>query len=367
LSNTQWTSSLTVHETAQAWRQAKRAIVLTHAKPDGDAVGSTLAVARTLALLGASTEIWYVGPMPRWGQVGANETTAQERSVVIGSTPCRVFEPGAAIAPGRCDEPDLIVVVDTGTWSQVQECKEWITQRQNRVIVIDHHVRGDADMAARRHLMTDAASCTEILAPVCVAALGLHGPSALPTEIAEPLYLGLATDTGWFRFESVKPRTQRLAGDLLDAGVDHTRLYRIIEQQDLLPRWQLLGRALVGLTSHRVSDGQGGVVALLRLRQEDFDATGADRNETGGFSDMLLSVSDVRAAGLLIEQAGEGGSTIVKVSMRSKPGPPQYAIDVNAAMATLGGGGHVRAAGAKIAGTMDQAVSRVLRALKAAE
>lgn len=351
----QWTSSITTSDLAARWRSVKRAVVLTHAKPDGDAIGSTLAVSRTLAALGVQVEIWYVGPMPRWA---VN---------VIGSTPHQVFEPGAAITPANTNiqEPDLVIVVDTGTWSQTQECSAWLRSHRDRTMVIDHHVRGDLDMTDTRFLETTAASCTQILAPLCAEALKLDSPSRLPAQIAEPLYLGLATDTGWFRYSSVTPKTLRLAGDLIEAGVDHTRLYGFIEQQDVLSRWKLMGRALNGVRAFPVRDGHGGRIAILRLTCEDFEQTGGDRNDSGGFSDMLLSVSDIRAAATLTEQPGEGGSTIVKASVRSKPGP--HAIDVNAAMAKLGGGGHVRAAGAKLTCSLDEAENRVLAALGAAE
>ena len=352
-----WTSTLRPEDVTARWRDAKRAVVLTHAKPDGDAIGSTLAIARTLMRLGVSTEIRYVGPMPRWS------------ADMIDQTPHSLLEPGppSSTVPVSDEsiEPDLIVIADTGTWSQVQEYRAWLEPRRNRIIVIDHHVRGDLDLTDMRFVQASAASCTQILATLCSLALDVGPPTKLPAEIAEPLYLGLATDTGWFRYSSVTPATLRLAGDLLEAGVNHTRLYGFIEQQDVLSRWRLLGRAMSSLRAFNVLDGHGGKVAIIRLTSADFEQTGGDRNDSGGFSDMLLSVSEIRAAATLIEQRGEHGDTVIKVSVRSKPG--SHAIDVNAAMASLGGGGHVRAAGAKLACTLGEAERKVLAAMNASE
>lgn len=350
-----WQTSVPLDQLAAQWRSSRRAVVLTHAKPDGDAIGSSLAVARTIARLGGSVESWFVGPMPRW-----------TRDVTRDST-VRVFEAGSAAGRGAAltpaTEPDLIVVVDTGTWSQLQEWREFLSARRDRVVVVDHHVHGDVEVSSRRHLRVGSASCTEILADVCVAALGAARADALPVEIAEALFLGLATDTGWFRFSSVTPNTMRLAGELLAAGVDHTDLYRVVEQQDALSRYRLMARALGSLKTYPLNGG--GQVAILSLREDDFVQSGAARTDTGGFSDVLLHVSDIRAAGLLIEQPHDSGKpgTLVKASFRSKPGPE--AIDVAAAMARLGGGGHVRAAGAKIDGTLDAALPRILDVLGA--
>jgi phosphoesterase RecJ-like protein len=152
----------------------------------------------------------------------------------------------------------------------------------------------------------------------------------------------------------------RLAADLLEAGVDHTRLYAMIEQRDGAPRWKLLGRSLSSLELH-----DGGRIAIMKLRSADFDDCGADRNDTSGFADMVLSIETVRVSVILTEgelPAGSRDAPVTKVSMRSKPGP--HAVDVNNATNALGGGGHARAAGAKMDGvSLETARERVLAVL----
>ena len=347
---TDWTSTLNVEQAAAALAHARRLVAITHAKPDGDAIGSTLAVVRTALHLGAHAEAWYVGPMPRWSRT------------VIGTTPSRVFEPGRPVGVPTDFEPGTVFVVDTGTWAQVQEYRPFLAPQRERIVVVDHHVHGDVEVSAHRHLDTSAASCTQILAKICATALQ-RPVHQLPLDIAEPLFLGLATDTGWFRFSSVSPAVMRLAADLLDAGVDQPRLYQVIEQQDVLGRFRLMGRALCSVSEHRLLNDPRSRVAIMTLTQQDLDQSGADRNDAGGFSDILLSVANIQAAATLIEQADGPEKTIVKASVRSKPGPG--AIDVAAAMARLGGGGHVRAAGAKVAGPLSQATRTILEALGA--
>ncbi len=339
-----WASTTDAAGIAARLSVARRAVVVTHGKPDGDAVGSTLAVARALALKGAWAEVWYIGPAARWVEA------------MVGKTPARVIEPGKPHSePASGKDFDTIVCVDTGSWSQLAEFKDWMAPLASRAVLVDHHLHGDPDVAAMRLIEKKAASCTQVLAPVLCSLLGRASTAELPLEIAEPLYLGLATDTGWFRYSSVTPETMRLGGDLIAAGVDHTRLYRMIEQQDEPGRWKLLGRSLSSLELHA-----GGRVAVQTLRNKDFRECGADRNDTTGFADMVLAVASVQASAVIVE-GEEPGPALSKLSMRTKPGPE--AIDANKVMQALGGGGHARAAGAKVKATVEEARRLLLEQL----
>lgn len=323
-----WSSSTTPADLAALLKTASSAVVITHAKPDGDAIGSSTAIARSLAQAGLNVECWFVGPSPRWlGDLSRGLIT-------------REFAPGKPIDPPSGFEPGAIVIVDTGSWTQLAEYKGFIQPRGAKAVIIDHHLKGDLDVASRLLLNTAAASCTQVLAPLCTALLNLPSPAKLPKDIADALYLGLATDTGWFRFSNVTPSTLRLAADLIEADVDHTRLYRLIEQQDHAARWQLFGRALRTLTTHK-SDR----IATMILTLKDFADTGATPNDTSGFADMVLTIASVELSAVLVETEHPAGP-LTKISLRSKPGP--NAIDVNELASRLGGGGHARAAGAKI-------------------
>lgn len=352
-------SNASPSEIASTLKRARSAVVISHAKPDGDAVGSTLAIARTLSACRIDTEIWYVGPNPRW------------LDGVARGTPRRQFLPMDPLSPadGKSwttpgPSPDVVVVVDTGSWQQLAELRPWLQGKSGRTVLIDHHVYGDADVADLRLIRSSAASCTEVLAPVCCTMLDKGSPATLPHEIAEPLFLGLATDTGWFRFNSVTPATLRLAADLIEAGVSHTDLYRIIEQQDTISRWRLLGRSLESVELHDIGS-PAGKLAISTLRLKDFSETEADRNDTGGFADMVLSVAEVGASIVLTEGAvSPGEQPLTKISVRSKPGP--NAIDAGALTKRLGGGGHTLAAGARLRIGLDEARRTVLEAARGA-
>jgi phosphoesterase RecJ-like protein len=302
-----------------------------------------MAVCRSLRLVGVDASVWYVGPTPRW------------LPEIAGDTPHSVLPPGAPATPGPA--PDAVVVTDTGSWTQLAELADWLRPLRDRTTIVDHHLHGDGEAARMRLIRTTDAASTQVIAPVCAELLGV--PAArLPRDVAQALYLGLATDTQWFRLSNVTPATMRLGADLLEAGAEHTKLYETIEQQDSAARYRLLGRALSSLELHH-----DGTVALMRLTLRDFADCGADRNDTGGFADMVQHIGSVRVAGVLTEgETRPGDPPLTKVSLRSKPGPG--AVDVNAVTRALGGGGHARAAGAKMPGVpLDEARRRLLALL----
>lgn len=338
-----WSSTSSAEEIAQRLRGAKSVVVVTHAKPDGDAVGSALAVVRSLQQLKIDAKAWFVGPVPRW------------MPEIAGESPYKVFEPGVAVTV--VEQPEIAVIVDTGSWNQLAEMRGFLEARVATNVLVDHHMHGDPGTSATRLIVNTAASATQVLAPLCGFLLNIATPAGLPTDVAEMLYLGLATDTGWFRYSNVSPATMRLGGDLLEAGVEHTRLFRLIEQQDTPSRLKLVGRALASMRLEK-----NDTVALLSLSIKDFDETGADRNDTSGFADMALAIASVKVAAAFTEQPAMPGKPVVtKISFRSKPGDD--AVDVNAVSQRLGGGGHVRAAGAKFNGTIEEAKEAVLAAL----
>jgi len=347
---TPWGTNAGADEIARILHAAKRVVVVTHAKPDGDAAGSVFALVRTLHAAGVAATAWFVGPAPAW------------LAEVAGDTAYQVFPPGGPVAArGQAggdgwDEADAVAVLDTGSWSQLAELKDRVAARSDRAIVIDHHLNGDGDVAARRLISPKAAATAEALAPICGAILGCQ-TAQLPRGVAEALYLGVGTDTKWLRLSNVTPATLRLAASLIEAGVDHTRLYELIEQQDTAGRWRLLGRALTSLEVH--ADGR---VAVMTLRLSDFAAAGADENDSGGFTDLVQAIRTVQVSAVLTEsRQPPGAGPVTKVSLRSKPGPAS--VDVNAVASRLGGGGHARAAGARMACSLDEAKRRVIEAL----
>ena len=336
----------TIEALAARIRSARRILVTTHQKPDGDAMGSVLAVVRAARAVGVAAEGWLVGPC--------------EGNLLsfAGDDPVILVEPRNPTMPHG--EFDLAVVVDTGAWAQLEILAPWLRAMAPNVVGFDHHARGD-DVATERVVDVRRGSCTAVLVDLVDALgvpLGHGGDDRGRGSIAEALYLGLATDTGWFRFSNARVAEFALAARLLEAGVDKDSMYQLIEQSSSAARVRLQGCALSSLVFMR-----GGSIAVMRLFAADFAETGALVEEGSGIVNMPMEIAAVRASVLAVEDAAAG---VVKLSFRSKPAGRDGAfIDVNDLAARFGGGGHVHAAGARLKGTLDEVVARVRAAVEA--
>ncbi|MCB9847954.1 MAG: bifunctional oligoribonuclease/PAP phosphatase NrnA [Phycisphaeraceae bacterium] len=337
----EWATSIDIPAIAARLRRAQRVAILTHTKPDGDAIGSTLALARALSKIGVEATPLYLPPWPyRFDRV-------------VRGTP--IVHLGADDSEQAIPfEPDAVVVLDTGSWSQLGGVEHWLRDRAEKTIVIDHHLHGDADTAPAKLIDPAASAACEIVARLAVEILGLDSAAQLPIDIAEPVFMGIATDTGWFRHSNTTPNTLRLVADLLDTGVEFDRLYANIEQSDNEARLRLFAVALTSLEMHA-----GGRVAIMSLRGADFERTDAQPGDSGGFVEAPLSIAEVRVSAMVTET--DYGAT--KISLRSKPVGDEDAVDVNAIAREFGGGGHARAAGLRIAKPFHEALPIITEAL----
>ena len=341
-----------------AWLADKNKIaVVTHVKPDGDAVGSSISLTRALNLAQKSigtaapprARAWYFGPRPSW------------MKRVVGETPAMNVESFDEIEHESCD---AVVIVDTGSWTQLEMIKPWLEQQRGKIAIVDHHAQGDADITDRRVVDVASAAACQPVAELCRVILNKRSLRELPVEVAEPLYLGLATDTGWFKHSNVKPNVMEAAAALLATGVDHAALYVNVEQRERLPRLKLLARALASLELHDQNR-----VAVMSLTRRDFAETGAQPADAGGFADHSQTLESVLVTVVLTEaepsefgMQAAPGAVLTKISMRSKS--IKGSADVNAAAKELGGGGHVRAAGAKLYADLSTTKAKVLDAIK---
>jgi len=352
-------------------RAAQRVVVLTHAKPDGDAIGSVLAVVRMARAIGAEAKGWLLGPVDH-----------SLRAFLVGD------EVGEQDFAAKSIDPDLVVIVDTGSWSQLDRFAEWVRARSDRTIIVDHHRSGDPAIASLRLIDTSCASTTQLLVGVADAlALDLGGGSARRSSagsapghapvrapggapisatasasggegsLAEALFIGLATDTGWFRFSNAGAAVFECAARLLRAGVEKDRLYRQIEETARPERLRLLARALSSLELH--ADGRA---AIQTLTPDDFASCGGGAEDLSGVVNSPMAISSVEMSVLVsISEPG-----LVKLSFRSKP--PMRAggafVDVDRLAARYGGGGHVHAAGAKVPGTIPSVLTRLREELR---
>ena len=336
---TQYRSNLDLAQAAQLIREAGHVTITTHAKPDGDAYGSVVALGRALQMMSVDFTAWFMPP------VGQNLETLPGRSLVRNLTDHDTL-----------GSTDLVVITDTGAISQLAPVMPQLQSHLEHTLIVDHHLGGDLP-AAWRYVDSAAASSCEIMADL-IDQLGVEMADPV---IRDALFVGIAADTGWFRFSNTRPQTHEKAARLLRAGVNHSDLYAALEQNDRPEKLALMIRALDSLTFLAA-----GSIAMMVVRASDFTVCGADAGDTEQFVDLPQIVGVVRVVVLVTQPPFDVSAPCppVRLSFRSKPGP--NAVNVADLAERFGGGGHARAAGAKLDATIDEAVERVTAALTSA-
>jgi phosphoesterase RecJ-like protein len=308
-------------EAITAIKAASSIVLACHINPDGDAIGSLLALG--LALQALHKEIILLssdGVPPTLAFLPGSER-------IVTSTEKRGF--------------DLAIVVDSGELKRVGTAEETILSAGS-VVNIDHHVVGNVFGDVR--LLDGAAAATcEILYDL-ITALGVEIESA----IAENLLCGIQTDTGNFRYLNVTPHTMLLAADLISRGAIPDRIAENVFENRPFAAQKLLGCALESLQVNA-----DGCVAWAIVTREDFARCGATDTMTDGFISQVRSVRGVEIA-LLLRQMDSGK---IRVSLRSCP-----PFDVSRIAAQFGGGGHRLASGCTLEGDINVVVQVLVAA-----
>ena len=355
-----YTSNTTLDHAAELLSGARRIVVTTHAKPDGDACGAAAALTGVLRGSGKTVLGVLMPPVP------ANLQFLLDAQPALHVCPARGDDPVVAAAVAQAD---LIVVLDTGAWSQLAPLRELLGSALARTLILDHHLSGDV---AARYCYVDAAAAAacEIVAQVIDR---IADDAAWSPNVCQALFVGLAADTGWFRFSNTRAEAHELAARLLRRGVDQAEIYRKLEQNERPAKLALLARAVQSLSL--LADNRA---AIMVLHADDFAQTGALIEETEQLVDLPRAVGSVQVVALIVEPPAQDGTRTrsgvassrdtssntrdagggaIRISFRSKPGA--HAIDASALAQRFGGGGHARAAGAKVAAPLEEVIERV--------
>jgi phosphoesterase RecJ-like protein len=310
-------------------RSCRRFLLTTHVRPDGDGLGSILALADVLQQRGKDVRLTVASVLPpRYNFLDPQRRITR-------------FEP-----PGDAwRDADAVLILDTGVWGQLGDFGPFLRSMNVPKLVIDHHLTQD-DLGAVR-LVDATAEATGRLTYDAIRALG----APLSPEAAHCLFVALAMDTGWFRHANTTPATYSLAGELTAAGARPTEAYEQLFECNTLGRLRLLGVVL-----GRLRTAHGGKVAYSEIHRDDYAATGAVPQDSEELINFPRSLDGVEVSLFFMEQPRGG----VKVSFRSRR------INVAQIAERFGGGGHRLASGATLETSLDEARRRVLDAVGAA-
>jgi bifunctional oligoribonuclease and PAP phosphatase NrnA len=305
----------------------RRVALSTHMNADGDGCGSEAALARLLTGLGLDVRI--VNPTP-WPELFA---------FLLGGDVRDMSARGAAALDGI----DVLVVLDISDVKRLGALAESVRKLAVPKLVIDHHIASDDP--AGDVVFTDVAACaTGELVYDFARVLELD----ITPDIARALYTAILTDTGGFRFSNTTPRCHAIAADLLHAGVGPEEMYVRIYASAPPGRVRLLGEVLDSLG---VDEQRG--ISWLSMNSGALERFGVRQEDLDGIVEYARSIAGTRMA-LFFRDLGYGK---VKVSFRSTG-----EVDVNAFARQFGGGGHAKAAGALVSGSLDAVREQVIAA-----
>jgi phosphoesterase RecJ-like protein len=315
-------------EIAALFGTGRRVALTTHVNPDGDGIGSEVALAHLLKARGTQVAI-------------ANPTLTPPRFQFLFDDLSGVDRSREAVKALRAS--DVIVVLDISDLGRLGMLSQTVAETRAPVACIDHHVSPGTLPPGPRYLDPTAAATGEL---ICEIALANEWP--LTPAAARALYVALVTDTGGFRFSNTRPRTLRIAAELLETGLDPEEIYLDLYANAPAGRPRLLAETLSTMV---VEDGLAWVTVppgALERHQVTVD-------DLDGIIEFPRSITGVRLALLFREMSQDR----VKVSLRSV-GP----VDVAAFARPFGGGGHKHASGLSLPGTLPEVQEKVLAAAR---
>lgn len=314
---------MTLDNILEEIKKAQTIVVLAHESPDGDAIASSLSVMHVLEQLGKKVD------------------------VVIPEYPKDFnFLPGAEkiLAKGREEHYELAISVDCTDLKRLAGGKEYF-EPAKRTIQIDHH-SVNSMFADLNYVDPVAPACCQVL-----IAMFEYYELEITKELATCILTGIITDTGGFQWGGVTPETFEFAAELVRKGARLKEICRIALRKKSKAHCEL-----EKLIYNRLEFLEDGKIAIAYLTLDDYKAVNAEIGDDEGLVEMLRDIEDVEVAILLKEKEGANG---FKGSLRS-----HETVNVSDICMLLGGGGHRGAAGCFISGNLEQAKTKVIKAVK---
>lgn len=319
-------------EIEAAIQTANHIVITAHKSADGDSVGSSLGLLHFIEKLGKKAVICHPDKAPDF-------------LYWLDTTAIVLMEENPEEVTAQMKKADLIFCLDYNAINRVGPDMQVLLEAATcKKIMIDHHLNPE-DFSTLTVSETTASSTAQLI----VDLIEQSGHLALLDEkIGTPLYLGILTDTGGFKFNSVKPQTHEVLAKLLAAGVEHHLVHEKLNDTNTESRLRLQGYAM----SEKLEILYNHHVAIIALSKEELAKYHYKKGDTDGLANLVLSIKGMKAAIVFTERDG-----IMKISFRSKGAENPVNI---LAREHFNGGGHANAAG----GMSDLTVGETLEKLK---
>lgn len=299
---------------AELLKKSENVIILTHRNPDGDTLGSGFALLRALKDMGKRARLLNADPIPdkyAYLYEGIGEDSFEE---------------------------DFIVSVDVAERKLLGE--SLMDKYGDRIdLAVDHH-ETSRFFAHKTYCESDSASCCEIVY-LLIKAMG----TPITKEIADCIYTGCSTDTGCFKYSNVTPRTHRIAAELIEAGADHSRINIRMFETKTMGDFMLQKMCLDSLEIF----GEG-KVAVISVSKDMLSECGVDKSALDAIKPITRQIEGVEI-GITVKEESDG-----KIGISVRTGEN---YDASAICAHFGGGGHMRAAGCEIKGSIEEAKDKI--------
>jgi phosphoesterase RecJ-like protein len=327
-----------VKYTKELWKlfeSSHNILLVSHVNPDGDAIGSQLALYHYLKHIGKNPSMMspnHLQEFLKWmdgaGEINIFIRNRKECIKLIG-------------------EADLIVMIDFNQSNRLGEAEKKVMSSKAVKVIVDHH-RDPFDFAGL--IISDSSKCStaELIYELIT---GMNGKPFINKAYSEAIYVGIITDTGNFEHGTYTGDTLRIIADIIDSGIEKDKILNIVYNNFSAERMKLQGFAL----NHRMIVLPEFRTAYIYLTRKDLAEYNHVKGDTEGFVNLPLSIRGINFSALLIEK-----ENYVKLSFRSKGRFPVNEF----ASVYFSGGGHVNAAGGEYYDSLDNTISYFLTVLK---
>ncbi|PCI96834.1 MAG: phosphoesterase [Flavobacteriales bacterium] len=314
---------------------SKLIVITTHKSPDGDAIGSSLALYHFLKKKGKEVSVIVPDSFPSF----LNWMVETENIIH--------YDTQTEAADNIIEKADVIFSLDYNSLTRIAGLRNPIEKSNATKIVIDHH-QDPQEFADHYFVDTDSCSTCQLIYEFIE---NLGELDKLDKVIGECIYCGVMTDTGSFRYPSTTSKTHQIIANLLDLGVENSKIHQEVYDNSSEHRLRLLGYALtekmVVLTNHNA--------AYISLSQEELKRFSFKKGDTEGLVNYALSIAGIKFAALITEK-----EDMISLSLRSKD---DFYVN-KIANEHFSGGGHIYASGGMLETTLEEAISRVEAVMK---